>query len=159
VFRRDRFIDAFAQAGFHGMAEVSSRFWKRVGGINFFSVTVRAWKGKQGACYETYRAAMYKGPFSRIVDDDHHVFDRGVFTPVCEKTAELLQKDPYAEHFHVTPRLEDPAGRIPFDCSPTASAPAANGDRAHGRDLSPDQRDLLNGLIDQGACCEGEGGC
>lgn len=150
AFRRDRFLEAFAAVGFHGVTEVSSRFWKRVGGINFFSVTVRAWKGKQGPCYETYRSAMYRGPFSKVVDDDQHVFDRGTFIPVCEKTAELLTRAPYAEHFHVTPALEDPAKKLPFDCGP--GAPAA-------RDLDDAQRSMLDGLIDQGACCEGDGCC
>jgi ubiquinone/menaquinone biosynthesis C-methylase UbiE len=150
AFRRDRFLDAFASAGFHGITEVASRFWKRVHGINFFSVTVRAWKGKQGPCYETHRSAMYRGPFSRVVDDDHHVFDRGLFVPVCEKTAELLAREPYGSSFHVTPRLEDPAKKIPFDCSDGGSTV---------RNLTSEQQTLLDGLIDQGACCEGEGCC
>ena len=133
------------------MTEVSSRFWKRVGGINFFSVTVRAWKGKQGPCHETYRSAMYRGPFSRVVDDDLHVFDRGVFLPVCEKTAELLAREPYSAHFLVTPALDDPAKELPFDCSPAASRDV--------RTLDPERQSTLDGLIDQGACCEDDGCC
>ena len=151
AFRRDHFLDAFAEAGFHGVTEVASRFWKRVGGINFFSVTVRAWKGKHGPCYETLRSAMYRGPFSKVIDDDHHVFERGRFAPVCEKTAELLSRAPYSDHFHVTPALEDPGKKLPFDCSPHASGGV--------RELSADQRQRLDGLIDDGACCEGEGCC
>ncbi|MCA9321379.1 MAG: methyltransferase domain-containing protein, partial [Planctomycetes bacterium] len=58
---RQDFLDAFARAGFHGMTEVKASFWKRVEGINFFSVTIRAWKGKQGAGYETHRSALYRG--------------------------------------------------------------------------------------------------
>lgn len=153
AFRRDKFIEAFAASGFYGVSEVSSRFWKRVGGINFFSVTVRAWKGKQGPCYETYRAAMYRGPFSRVVDDDHHVFERGVFTPVCEKTAELLAGEPYASSFHVTPPLEDPELKLPFDCGPQGPA----GFR--GRELNESQQRKLDSLIEDGACCEGDGCC
>lgn len=149
AWRRDRFMEAFGRAGFHGMAEVKSWFWKRVEGINFFSVTVRAFKGKQGPCYETLRSAMYKGPFSRVWDDDGHAFERGHFVPVCEKTANLLEREPYQGHFHVTPALEDPARKIPFDCS--GNAP--------GRRLSPAQEEALNQRIDDGACCEGEGCC
>lgn len=144
---RERFLDAFGGAGFHGMVEAGSSFWKRVHGINFHSVTVRAWKGKQGPCYETWRTAMYRGPFSRVEDDDHHVFERGRFVPVCDKTAELLEREPYKGRFHVTPRLEDPAKRIPFDCS------------GGGRSLDPEKEARLNQLIDQGACCEGESCC
>jgi len=149
AWRRDRFMDAFGSVGFHGMAEVKSYFWKRVSGINFFSVTVRAFKGKQGPCYETLRSAMYKGPFSRVVDDDHHVFERGVFVPVCEKTANLLDRAPYQGHFYVTPALEDPARKLPFDCS----------GREVKRELTSEQQRNLDQLIDRGACCEGEGCC
>ncbi len=117
AWRRDRFLDAFAEAGFHGIREESSRLWKTVEGINFFSVTIRAWKGKQGPCYETRRSAMYRGPFSRITDDDGHTYLRGRFHPVCEKTAELLSRPPYADHFVVTKAQVSPDEKIPFDCS------------------------------------------
>lgn len=150
AWRRDRFLSELAEVGFHGVTEVKSYFWKRVGGVNFFSVTVRAWKGKRGPCYETMRSAMYRGPFSRVQDDDDHVYVRGEFQAVCEKTAELLDRAPYADFFHVTPRLEDPAKKIPFDCSPRAT---------HDRSLSPEQQAMLDEAIDAGACCEEDGCC
>jgi ubiquinone/menaquinone biosynthesis C-methylase UbiE len=150
AFRRDKFMEAFGEAGFHGMGEVKSYFWKRVANINFFSVTVRAYKGKQGPCYETYRSAMYRGPFSRVLDDDNHVYDRGTFVPVCEKTANLLEQDPYRGHFHVTPALEDPEKKLPFDCS----------GRVLDRGLTETQHQALNDSIDSGSCCEDDGsGC
>ncbi len=128
-WRRDRFLEAFAEAGFHGIREESSRLWKTVEGINFFSVTIRAWKGKQGPCYETGRAAMYRGPFSRITDDDGHTYHRGRFHPVCEKTAELLSRPPYAGHFVVTEAQASPDEKIPFDCS--GGSVVAGVDRLH----------------------------
>lgn len=149
AWARDRFLAALSGAGFHGVTEVKSRFWKRVEGINFFSVTVRAWKGKRGPCYETLRSAMYRGPFSSVVDDDGHVFERGVFTPVCEKTANLLTREPYGRYFHVSPALEDPARKLRFDCGPGAAR----------RDLTSGQSARLSELIDQGACCEEDGCC
>ena len=129
AWRRDRFLDAFAEAGFYGIREESSRLWKTVEGINFFSVTIRAWKGKQGPCYETGRAAMYRGPFSQITDDDGHVYVRGRFHPVCEKTAELLTRPPYAGHFVVTEAQGSADDKIPFDCS--GGQTVAGEDRLH----------------------------
>ena len=124
------FHQAFAEVGFHGMTEAKSYFWQRVEEINFHSVTIRAYKGKAGPCYETYRSALYTGPMSQVADDDGHVFVRGQWERVCEKTANLLQREPYAGHFVVTPALEDPAKKIPFDCSPAGSSRGAlRGDR------------------------------
>ena len=52
-------------------------------------------------------------------------------------------------HHIVTPRLEDPDRKIPFDCSPGAGR----------RTLTPEQKQLLDRTIDQGECCEGPGCC
>lgn len=149
AFQRAEFHEAFERAGFYGMQEVKSYFWQRVGDVNFFSVTIRAFKGKQGPCYETFRSALYVGPFSESRDDDGHVYRRGVWTPVCEKTAELLSREPYADSFLVTPALEDPAKKIPFDCSTPGG----------GRDLPPDQARRLEQALDAGDCCGPEGCC
>ena len=150
AYERSAFVRAFDRAGFYGMTEVKSFFWKRVGGINFFSVTIRAWKGKQGPCYETYRSALYKGPFRRVADDDNHVFERGAWTPVCEKTANILSSSPYAASFEVSPALEDPAKKLPFDCS--------GGGDGH-RQLTTEQQKTLDAAIDAGDCCVDDGCC
>ena len=149
AWQRDEFVQAFARAGFYGMHEVKAYFWKRVEDINFYSVTIRAFKGKQGPCYETYRAALYKGPFAHVADDDQHDFARGVWTPVCDKTAEILSREPYASSFIVTPALEDAAKKLPFDCSGGAGE----------RRWSGEQHQRLNALVDEGACCDDESGC
>jgi arsenite methyltransferase len=48
------FLEAFAQAGFYGIEilERDTAPWRTVEGIEFRSVTVRAFKGKQGPCFE-----------------------------------------------------------------------------------------------------------
>lgn len=150
AFQWHDFHQAFEEAGFHGIREEKSWFWQRVGEINFFSVTVRAWKGKQGPCYETYRNALYKGPYRVITDDDGHVFERGQWTPVCQKTAELLLKEPYAGQFEVTPALEDPEKKLPFDCS-------LDGGGARG--LGEEQRRRFEAMLDAGDCCGPESCC
>lgn len=54
AFTEDGFLEAFQDAGFYGIEilrrDVAS--WRTVEGIEFRSVTVRAWKGKQGPCVE-----------------------------------------------------------------------------------------------------------
>jgi arsenite methyltransferase len=95
------FLEAFEAAGFHGieLVKFESEPWQTVEGIEFRSVTVQAYKGKQGACFEHNQAVIYQGPFKSVLDDDGHRFDRGVRTAVCDKTFNLLQGGPYAGQF------------------------------------------------------------
>ena len=55
AYREDAFLDAFKQAGFHGMAllERVEEPWQTVQGIEFRSVTVIAYKGKAGPRWDT----------------------------------------------------------------------------------------------------------
>ena len=144
AFQWHEFHQAFAAVGFHGMTEVKSYFWQRVEDINFHSVTIRAYKGKVGPCYETYRSALYTGPMSQVADDDGHVFVRGKWERVCEKTANLLTRAPYAGQFMVTAALEDEAKKIPFDCGP----------KAEHLGLSSELEKKFQEALDGGSCCE-----
>jgi ubiquinone/menaquinone biosynthesis C-methylase UbiE len=64
AFREDAFLEAFERAGFYGIEIVKrdEKPWRIVEGIEFRSVTVIAFKGKQGACFERNQAVVYKGP-------------------------------------------------------------------------------------------------
>jgi len=100
ALREDQFLKMFEDAGFHGI-EVLVRQeepWRVVQGIEFRSVTVRAYKGKQGPCLERNQAVIYRGPWKQVVDDDGHVLRRGQRMAVCDKTFKLYtQADgPYA---------------------------------------------------------------
>lgn len=117
------FLAAFERAGFHGVRiiERQDEPWQTVEGIEFRSVTVEAFKGKEGPCWELNQAVIYKGPFKEVLDDDGHRMERGARYAVCEKTYRLYGRAPYADHFvFVEPReaipLEDAE---PFDCSRT----------------------------------------
>lgn len=120
AFREDLFLKAFEDAGFHGIeiAKRQSDPWRTVEGIEFRSVTVVAYKGKQGPCLERNQAVIYRGPFKKVEDDDGHVYHRGVRTATCDKTSRLLQQAPYAGLFDVIePREAIPlADAVPFDC-------------------------------------------
>ena len=119
--REDRFLEAFEEAGFHGIEIVDRgrKPWRVVEGIEFYSTTVLAYKGKQGPCLERNQALIYKGPFRQVEDDDHHVFRRGERVAVCDKTFRLLNREPYTGTFDsVEPREPiSPEEAVPFDCS------------------------------------------
>jgi len=111
AYREDLFLEAFAEVGFHGVEIVSrqDKPWRTVNGIEFRAVIVQAFKGKEGPCLERNQALVYKGPFSRVHDDDGHAFVRGQRMAVCDKVYHLLQKEPYAGMFlPVAPLTEIP---------------------------------------------------
>ena len=122
--REDLFLKAFEDAGFHGIEIIKRQGepWRTVAGIEFRSVTVRAYKGKQGPCLERRQALIYRGPFKKVEDDDGHLFYRGERMAVCDKTFHLLQREPYPGLFEpVEPLTEVPlAEAAPFDCRRSA---------------------------------------
>jgi arsenite methyltransferase len=92
--------------------------WRTVEGIEFRSVTLRAWKGKEGACWDHNQAIIYRGPWRKVEDDDHFLV-RGEPIAVCEKTFRIYTSEPYAAHVIPVPPLTSVApGEVrPFDCS------------------------------------------
>jgi arsenite methyltransferase len=117
------FLAAFEHAGFHGIELVKrdAAPWRTVAGIEFRSVTVRAFKGPAEPCLERNQAVIYKGPFKEVLDDDGHRFQRGVRHAVCDRTFSLLSQAPYQVHFEpVEPRVTIPLEEArPFDCART----------------------------------------
>jgi arsenite methyltransferase len=120
------FLKAFEQAGFHGIgiAKRDEKPWRTVNGIEFRSITVTAWKGKQGPCMERNQAVVYGGPWREVRDDDGHTYFRGQPMAVCDKTFHLLTSPigPYAgQMFAVPPRVDVPLAEArPFDCKANA---------------------------------------
>ena len=121
AFREDRFLEAFEAAGFYGVTvlERQAEPWRTVEGIEFRSVTVAAYKGKEGVCLDQKHAVVYRGPFREAVDDDGHVLRRGVRTAVCEKTFRIFSQEPYRSHVElISPRALVPLEEAPpFPCS------------------------------------------
>ncbi|MEO1366424.1 MAG: methyltransferase, partial [Acidobacteriota bacterium] len=111
----------FAEAGFYGIEilERQSEPWQTVGGIEFRSLTVQAYKGKEGPCFERNQAVIYKGPFKEVLDDDDHRMERGKRYAVCDKTFQLYRREPYRSYFEVVEPLDEvPLDEAaPFDCS------------------------------------------
>jgi arsenite methyltransferase len=115
------FLEAFADAGFYGI-EILQRDvapWQTVNGIEFRSVTIQAYKGKQGPCVDRNQAVIYLGPFKEVLDDDQHRFERGRRYAVCDKTFQLLKKAPYRAHFAFIEPIHEvvPEQAKPFNCS------------------------------------------
>ena len=146
------FLAAFEQAGFYGIhiLKRDAEPWRKVRGLEFRSVTVEAWKGKQGPCFERNQAVIYKGPFKQVLDDDQHRLTRGRRQAVCDKTFQLYKKAPYREHFEfIEPLTPVPADEAqPFDCD---RAPVR-----HPRESKGQEYDATSA---ESACCGSDGGC
>ena len=146
ALREDEFLQAFEKAGFHGIQilERDEKPWQTVKGIEFRSLTVVAYKGKQGDCWERNQAVIYNGPFRQVYDDDGHVYRRGERVAVCDKTYRLLQREPYAGHFTaVPPRREIPLAKAkPFACG-----------RARLRDPRETKGKSFKATTSHGSCC------
>ncbi|MEQ8208699.1 MAG: methyltransferase domain-containing protein [Lacipirellulaceae bacterium] len=120
AFVEGEFLKAFEDAGFYGV-EILSRqeeAWAVVEGIEFRSVTLRAYKGKEGPCMDHKQAVIYNGPWKQVKDDDGHTLKRGERTAVCKKTFDIYTREPYASH--VTPiephTLVSPEEATEYDC-------------------------------------------
>jgi arsenite methyltransferase len=154
ALREDRFLDAFADAGLYGVeiAAYQREPWAVVRGIEFRSLTVVAWKGKEGPCKEHNEAVIYNGPWKRVVDDDGHVLERGVRTAVCRKTFELYGREPYgAQITQVAPLVPiAPEDAREFDCRRNAVRSAAETKFGVQRaDVAPG----ASGCEPGGSCC------
>ena len=148
ALREDEFLRAFTDAGFHGVRILKrdAEPWRTVDGIEFRSLTVEAFVGKQGPCIEGLQAVIYKGPFSAVVDDDGHRIPRGVRYAVCRKTFALLQREPYEGQFEFVEPREAPADERPFDCARDALR--------HPRESKGQDYDVTTGAGDCGpGCC------
>lgn len=145
------FLKAFTEAGFYGVRilKLDQEPWRTVEGIEFRSMTIEAFKGKQGPCFERNQAVVYKGPFREVLDDDGHRMERGVRYAVCDKTYNLYKKQPYGDCFEfIDPVQEIPAENAqPFDC-------ARNTVRHPRETKGQDYR----ATTEASQCCEGGGG-
>ena len=147
------FLSAFEQAGFYGIhiLKRDAKPWRTVQGIEFRSVTIEAFKGKQGPCFERNQAVIYRGPFKEVLDDDNHRMERGRRYAVCDKTYNLYRKEPYRQLFEfVDPITDIPlADAMPFDCSRTSLR--------HPKETKGQDYDITTDTNSQ--CCDGGSPC
>jgi hypothetical protein len=61
-----------------------------------------AFKGKEGACYDTGRTAEYRGAAAAVLDDDGHLMAGRTPISVCEKTALIYTLPGYRDFIFVS---------------------------------------------------------
>ena len=156
AFREDAFLKMFEAAGFYGI-EILKRDekpWQVIAGIEFRSLTIRAFKGKEGACWERKQAVIYKGPWKKVEDDDGHIFCRGERMAVCDKTYQILT-NPHSPYYQdiipLPPYQEIPLEKArEFNCKSKAVR--------HPRETKGSNYNLTNGN-NSTACCAPESCC
>ncbi len=151
AFREDTFLEMFEQAGFYGVEILvrQTEPWQIVEGIEFRSVTIQAYKGKEGPCLDRKQAVIYKGPWKQVVDDDGHTLCRGQRMAVCDKTFNLYTdpNGPYSESLLAIPPYQE----IPleaatnFNCKPKATR---SPKETKGTDYQ------VTMIADPDACCD-----
>jgi ubiquinone/menaquinone biosynthesis C-methylase UbiE/uncharacterized Fe-S cluster-containing radical SAM superfamily protein len=153
ALREDEFLKAFADVGFYGIEIVdrSEQPWQTVEGIEFRSITVTAYKGKEGPCLERKQAVIYRGPWKAVIDDDGHTLYRGERMAVCDKTFQIYSRAPYADDIIPVPPLEEVPleEAAPFACNKNA--------RRHPRETKGEDYRVTE--AGAGDCCGPEGCC
>ncbi|MEC4894225.1 MAG: methyltransferase domain-containing protein [Oscillatoria sp. PMC 1051.18] len=156
AFREDSFLKMFEDAGFYGI-EILKRQeepWQVIDGIEFRSLTVRAYKGKEGVCLERNQAVIYKGPWKQVQDDDGHILRRGERMAVCDKTYHIYTNlnSPYSQDVIPVPPYEE----IPldsakeFNCKRTA---IRHPQETKGRDYNLTVVNSNEGDCSSSSCC------
>ncbi|MGZ3789665.1 MAG: methyltransferase domain-containing protein [Bacteriovorax sp.] len=106
----------------------------RTGNIQFFSITVRAFKVPlEDRCEDYGQVAYYLGTIPecphRFALDDHHLFETNKPMLVCGNTADMVGQTHYKKHFKIIGNKENHLGL--FDCAP-AGATTDAGDCSTG---------------------------
>jgi arsenite methyltransferase len=156
AFREDSFLKMFEEAGFYGIEILSRQVepWQVIDGIEFRSMTIRAFKGKEGPCWERNQAVVYQGPWRQVCDDDGHIYRRGDRVAVCDKTFQILtnSNSPYAKDLiPISPYQEVPLEEAQeFDCKRSVAR--------HPRETKGlDYR--VTATHDAASCCSSESCC
>lgn len=101
----------------------------QAGPIVFYSMTVRAFKlPLEDRCEDFGQLARYKGSIAHSETafrlDDHHLFEKGKWAPVCGNTADMLQNSRFGKHFEIMGDKSTHFGL--FDCGPMPTTQAAD---------------------------------
>jgi len=148
------FLQAFEDAGFYGIRyrKFDLSPWRVVDGVVFRSVTVEAFKASHGEEKDLNQAAIYNGPFSRVVDDEGIVLERGVRIAVSDRQSERYQRSPYKESITMVPPS---TGLVPEE------APAFDKDAASKLRMPIESKGpvyaVKNGSPE--SCCSEESSC
>ena len=154
AFREDLFLEAFTDAGFYGIEIISRQQepWAVIEGIEFRSMTIQAWKGKEGPCLDRRQAVVYNGPWKKVVDDDGHTLFRGQRMAVCDKTYQIYSSEPYASQITpIEPHQDVPLEKAAdFDC---------RRNEVRHPQATKQGESVLNILPGTNDCCSADGSC
>lgn len=154
AFQEYEFLKAFEDAGFYGImiARRDEKPWRTVQGIEFRSITILAYKGKEGPCRDHKEAVVYKGPFREVTDDDGHRYHRGMRISVCRKTFDILGREPYVNHFEfIRPEKEIPEEQVqPFPCTKEMLVRSPRETKGEGYSITDEDN---SAYCEPGSCC------
>ena len=114
----------------HDIEIEDSEIERKVGMINFRSLTIRAFKldSLEDICEDYGQVATYLGTIPevphRFILDDHHTFHTGKPMLVCGNSAAMVQDSRFGEHFKVTGDKTVHYGA--FDCEPASASQGEN---------------------------------
>ena len=109
----------------------------KIGHVNFYSITVRAFKlDLEDRCEDFGHVAYYQGTIPEakhvFMLDDHHIFETNKPYPVCGNTTKMIMETRFKDHFKVTGDFSKHYGlfdcgpdTVPTSTSPTPEAPAS----------------------------------
>lgn len=138
AMREDRFLNAFAHTNFYGITLYKrEETWTTIHNISFRSITITAYKGKEGPCLDRKQSVIYRGPFKEVLDDDGHVFERGKKSRVCDKTYKIMKREPYKKFFDFVDPIE-----------PVAIEDALPMQKGHAQELQSPESDKLKSKND-----------
>ncbi|AMW29050.1 methyltransferase domain-containing protein [Arthrospira platensis] len=154
AFQEHEFLQMFENAGFYGVEILTRQTepWQVIDGIEFRSVTVCAYKGKEGPCLECHQAVIYKGPWKQVVDDDGHTLYRGQPMAVCDQTFNIYTRSPYSDDIIPIPPYQniDLKDAKEFDCRQNAirDPKLTKGENYH-----------ITNINNDGSCCSPSSCC
>jgi arsenite methyltransferase len=103
---------------------------RKVGMINFRSLTIRAFKldSLEDICEDYGQVATYLGTIPeaphRFILDDHHTFHTGKPMLVCGNSSAMVEETRFGEHFRVDGNRSVHFGA--FDCEPASASDGEN---------------------------------
>ncbi len=142
AFQETEFLLACERAGFYGieLVERAQQPWQVVEGIEFRSVTVRAYKASSQDDISNRglnQAVIYRGPFRSVEDDKGGSYQRGARVAVSPQVFGLLQSPPYQGQFELLEQSPAIPVRQALPTSPTASSEPAG--QQSGQQQTADQ--------------------
>ena len=124
AFREDLFGRAFEEAGFVGIEVLTrqSEPWQVIDGIDFRSLTIRAWKPLAVEHDNQSHEVIYRGPWAAVIDDSGTELLRGERTFLTDTQRAQLALPPYRLHLEWLTGQPGPVGScctpVPLDLLP-----------------------------------------